>query len=71
MMADSKLVREALNTPYTEWKSIENLLSQTNDAHTKEVMRRFMYVKRNRMKEDGNRIVGTKEHCEGGSGRGC
>lgn len=71
MMADSKLVREALNTPYTEWKSIENLLSQTNDAHTKEVLRRFMYVKRNRMKEDGNRIVGTKEHCEGSSGRGC
>jgi hypothetical protein len=71
MMADSKLVRAALNTPYTEWQSIENLLSQTNDAHTKEVLRRFMYVKRNRMKEDGNRIVGTKEHCEGGSRRGC
>lgn len=71
MMADSKLVREALNTPYTEWKSIENLLSQTNDAHTKEVLRRFMYVKRNRMKEDGNRIVGIKEHCEGGSRGGC
>lgn len=71
MMADSKLVRAALNTPYTEWKSIEDLLSQTNDAHTKEVLRRFMYVKRNRMKEDGNRIVGTKEHCEGGSRGGC
>lgn len=71
MMADSKLVRMALNTPYTEWKSIWNLLSQTNDAHTKEVLRRFMHVKRNRMKEDGYRIVGTQEHCEGGSRGGC
>ena len=70
MTAESKLVRAALNTPYTEWQSIENLLSQTNDEHTKEVLRRFMYVKRNRMKEDGNRIVGTQKHCEGGSGRG-
>ena len=70
MIAERKLVRAALNTPYTEWKSIENLLSQTNDEHTKEVLRRFMYVKRNRMKEDGNRIMGTQEHCEGGCGRG-
>lgn len=53
MIADRKLIREALNTPYTEWKSIEPLMDKTKDAHTKEVLRRLMMVKQNRVK-NGN-----------------
>jgi hypothetical protein len=54
MFAESKLVREALNTPYTEWESIKTLMGKTNDAHTKEVLRRLMLVKRNRVRNNGN-----------------
>jgi hypothetical protein len=53
MTTESKLIREALNTPYTEWKSIEPLMDKTKDAHTKEVLRRLMMVKQNRVK-NGN-----------------
>lgn len=54
MMAESKLVRQALNTHYTKWKDIEPLIEQTKDAHTKEVLRRLIYVKRNRANNHGN-----------------
>lgn len=54
MIADSKLVREALNTPYMEWETIETLIGRTNDAHTKEVLRRLMFVKRKRCKDGNN-----------------
>lgn len=53
MMAESKLVRQALNTHYTEWKEIEPLMEQTRDAHTKEVLRRLMLVKRDRAENEG------------------
>jgi hypothetical protein len=48
------LVKQALNVPYMEWKSIEALMEQTKDKHTKEVLRRMMMVKRNRAENDGN-----------------
>jgi hypothetical protein len=54
MTAETKLVREALNTPYQEWESIEALMGKTKDSHTKEVLRRLMYVKKNRAKNNGN-----------------
>ena len=54
MFAESKLVKKALNTPYQEGESIEALIGQTKDAHTKEVLRRLMFVKRNRVKNHGN-----------------
>ena len=63
MIAESRLVREALNTPYKEWESIEPLIGKTKDAHTKEVLRRLMFVKRKRLSEEnGNRIVATQQH---------
>jgi hypothetical protein len=63
MIAESRLVREALNTPYKEWESIESLIGKTKDAHTKEVLRRLMFVKRKRLSEEnGNRIVATQQH---------
>lgn len=49
MTTETKLVRQALNTHYTRWKDIEPLLDKTKDAHTKEVLRRLMMVKRNRL----------------------
>lgn len=52
MTAESKLVRQALNTHFSKWKDIEPMLEQTNDAHTKEVLRRLMFVKRNRLKDE-------------------
>ena len=54
MITESRLIKKALNTPYMEWESIEALMGQTRDAHTKEVLRRLMYVKRNRVKNNGN-----------------
>lgn len=48
------LVKQALNVPYMEWKSIEALMEQTKDEHTKEVLRRLMYVKRIRANNHGN-----------------
>jgi len=54
MIAESKLVRQALNTHYTEWKKIEAMIEQTKDAHTKEVLRRLIFVKRNRADNHGN-----------------
>ena len=50
MTTESKLIREALNTPYQEWRSIEPLMDKTKDAHTKEMLRRLMMVKLNRVK---------------------
>lgn len=52
-VAERRLVRQALNTPFKEWESIVALIEQTNDPHTKEVLRRLMYVKKRRV-EDGN-----------------
>ena len=54
MTTESKLVREALNTPYQEWESITKLMKKTKDAHTKEVLSRLMYVKRIRANNNGN-----------------
>ena len=54
MTAESKLVREALNTPYQEWESIKLLMEKTKDAHTKEVLSKLMYVKQIRAKNNGN-----------------
>ena len=53
MIAESKLVRQALNIHYTKWKEIEPLLEQTKDAHTKEVLQRFMLIKKNRLENEG------------------
>ena len=61
MTVESKLVRQALNTHYTQWKDIEPLLEQTNDAHTKEVLKRLMFVKRNRL-NNGTGTLATKEY---------
>lgn len=61
MTAESKLVRQALNTHYSKWKDIEPLLEQTNDAHTKEVLKRLMFVKRNRL-NNGTGTLATKEY---------
>jgi hypothetical protein len=49
-----KLIRVAKNIPYQNWREIEPLMKQTNDGHTKEVLRRLMYVKRNRELNHGN-----------------
>lgn len=54
MMTESKLVRQALNTHYTKWKEIEPLIGQAKDAHTKEVLKRLIFVKRNRADNHGN-----------------
>jgi hypothetical protein len=61
------LFKTALNIPYQRWQEIEPLIASTNDAHTKEVLRRLMYVKRNRTIKDGNSIgtSRTKEHLQG------
>lgn len=47
------LIKQALNIPYQRWREIEPLIASTKDEHTKEVLRRLMFVKRNRCK-DGN-----------------
>lgn len=66
MIAESKLVRQALNIPYQRWKEIEPMLEQTKDAHTKEVLKRLMFVKRNRL-NNGTGTLATKEYHQGGS----
>lgn len=53
MIAEGKLVRQALNIPYERWQEIDPLIGQTKDAHTKEVLRRLMLVKRNRAVNEG------------------
>lgn len=53
MTNETRLVKQALNIPYRRWHDIELLMGKTKDAHTKEVLRRLMMVKQNRVK-NGN-----------------
>lgn len=52
MTNESKLVRRALNIPYQRWQEIEPLIAMTDDEHTKEVLRRFIKVKQNRVNHE-------------------
>lgn len=54
MTSESAIIRQALNTHYSEWRKIEAMIKQTNDEHTKEVLRRLIFVKQNRVKNHGN-----------------
>lgn len=50
------LFKQALNLPYTRWWDIKPLLESAKDNHDKEVLRRLMEVKRNRLEKDGNKV---------------
>ena len=39
------LLLEAINTPYTQWQSIEKLIEATDDEELKERLRRVMINK--------------------------
>lgn len=54
MMDEARLVRQALNIPYTRWHEIEPLIASAKDGHTKEVLRRLILVKRRRANNHGN-----------------
>lgn len=63
MTNETRLVKQALNIPYTRWYDIEPLMSETDDEHTKEVLRRLILVKRNRKEtEHGTGTMATKKY---------
>ena len=67
MTNETRLVKQALNIPYTRWHDIEPLMRETDDEHTKEVLRRLIQVKRNRKEnEHGTGIMAIKEHHPSG-----
>lgn len=53
-MSKPSLIKQALNTPYTEWEKIEALMGQTRNEHVREVLRRMMIVKKNRCENENN-----------------
>lgn len=42
---EETLLLQAVNTPYTEWQSIEKLMDKTNNEELKERLRRIMIEK--------------------------
>ena len=63
MTNETRLIKQALNIPYTRWHDIEPLIGETNDEHTKEVLRRLIQVKRNRKEnEHGTGTMAVEKH---------
>ena len=68
MTNETRLVKQALNIPYTRWHDIEPLMSQTADGHTREVLKRLMHVKRIRKeKENGTGTLAAEQYYQGRS----